>query len=348
MLMITLLHVLLQGGILGAAKAESVNYWTAWAIETLSYGAVDIYAMISGYVGYRAKYRYSNIVELWLRVLFYSAGITLYFHYRIEETVSPKLLLSFFPVSTKQYWYFSAYFILFLFIPILNSAINNLEKKQLRAVLAVSVPMLTLLPLVYSKDVSGIGTGYCTLWLAVMYAAGAYIGKYGAFPKVKKLAALAGFLLFSAAAFFSKMLIHYNKPKMFNFELKEGMLISYVSPFIVAASVCLLLLFRGLKIPDVFKYPIAFAAPLTFSVYLIHVHPLIWDKYMSKAFAAFASASAPVMVLKIFAAAAGIFVVCILIDYFRQVIFNLLNIKGRLLKFEEKHIKVFSQESKTE
>ena len=52
MMMVVLLHVLGQGGILDGSDPLTVKSETAWLLEIGAYSAVNIYAMISGYVGY--------------------------------------------------------------------------------------------------------------------------------------------------------------------------------------------------------------------------------------------------------------------------------------------------------
>ena len=116
MLMVVVLHVLGQGGILAGSVGSFVNYGTAWFLETAAYGAVNCYALISGYVGIRAKYRYSNIATLWLQVVFYTVGMTV-----VHALIAPSEVglgswaLSFIPVMGRSYWYFTYYFAFVVF-----------------------------------------------------------------------------------------------------------------------------------------------------------------------------------------------------------------------------------------
>ena len=71
MYMIVILHVLGQGGILDAVRRGTGQYSVAWFMEIASYCAVNCYALISGYVGVKTKFRMSNILYLWLQVVFY-------------------------------------------------------------------------------------------------------------------------------------------------------------------------------------------------------------------------------------------------------------------------------------
>ena len=58
MLMIVVLHVLKKGGILENAEVNSAHYYVAWVLEALCIGAVNCYALISGYVGVNSKIKY--------------------------------------------------------------------------------------------------------------------------------------------------------------------------------------------------------------------------------------------------------------------------------------------------
>ena len=191
MLMIVTLHVLKQGGILDAS--ESTNYWIAWFFEIAAFGAVDLYALISGYVGVYSKYKFSNLAVLWCRVAFYSVSITVICKFIIPDQVDKKMMLySLFPIFTDRYWYFTAYALLFLFIPILNEGLNRLSKQRLTAILLAVVAATSVFQpiakLLFDKgDVFVLKGGYTTWWLMIVYLIGGYIRKYGLFQKKKNI-----------------------------------------------------------------------------------------------------------------------------------------------------------------
>ena len=129
MMMVVLLHVLGQGGILDGSDPLTVKSETAWLLEIGAYSAVNIYAMISGYVGYGRKYKYSGLVYLYFQVLFYTVPTTIIFYIYRPELVNLKgkreLL---FPFAYNTYWYFTAYFCLAFFIPFLNMMLERLDR----------------------------------------------------------------------------------------------------------------------------------------------------------------------------------------------------------------------------
>ena len=76
MWMVVILHILNKGGVLAAAAPLSAGQGTARLLETAAYCAVNCYGLISGYVGVQRCFRYSGALALWLRVAFYTLGIT--------------------------------------------------------------------------------------------------------------------------------------------------------------------------------------------------------------------------------------------------------------------------------
>ena len=119
MFMVVTAHALGQGGILDVLDETGAFFArreAAWILEIAAYSSVNCYALISGYVGINARYRYSNLALLWLRVVFYTVGITLFFFLVVPGATGIKeLIQSFFPVTYGDYWYFTSYFALFYF-----------------------------------------------------------------------------------------------------------------------------------------------------------------------------------------------------------------------------------------
>lgn len=58
------------------ASVIQPNIIIAWYIAMLTFGAVNCYGLISGYVGVQSKFKVSNLMENWIRILFYSIIIT--------------------------------------------------------------------------------------------------------------------------------------------------------------------------------------------------------------------------------------------------------------------------------
>ncbi|MBQ8309736.1 MAG: acyltransferase [Clostridia bacterium] len=336
MLFVTVLHVLGQGGVLGAsAKLEDpLNNHVAWFLEIAAYCCVNCYALISGYVGVKSKFKYSNIVMLWLQVFFYTGIITLLFSHFYPEMVGEQQIWNMiFPAAKNQYWYFTAYFAMFFFIPFYNYAVNHMPQKQMRVMIIAAVILFSFLPSVFRTELFGakisntfyISSGYNMMWLSVLYVIGAYVSKYNSFSSIPKPAC---FLTYFVAVIATHL---------FKFCTDNGSVaVNYTSPTILIAGFALLIGFSRLKFPRSVRAVIKFMSPAAFGVYLVHVHPLIWEKFMKLRYYEFGSFDTWYMVVAVLVAALVIYLFCSCIDLVRHYLFKLLHLRQGLEWLEKK------------
>lgn len=327
MIMIVILHILGQGGILGAANVNSADYHLGWFFEIASYCAVNCYALISGYVGIGAKHKYKNIFSLYLQVAFYSVIITLLFFMFVPGKVSIlSLIKSPFVIAFPKYWYFTAYFCMFFFIPFLNFLVDNLSQKQLKTLLFTIIILFCVLQTFYVHEVFGTEEGYNAIWLSSLYLIGAYIKKYGMFKTVtKSYKFLLIYLACIVATYLSKVFLENITPLFLGDSYGETKLISYTSPTILLAAIALLMFFANLKITPRFAKVIGFFAPLSFSCYLIHTNPLVFA-YLSHLFVPYIKFPAVIMILLVIATAILIYLACAFIDWIRFWLFKLIRV----------------------
>ncbi len=128
MLMIICLHILGQGrehSVLHNTPVMSVNYIAEMFLETAAYGAVNIYALISGYVYINSRFKPNKIIFLWLEVIFYDIIMT-----ALGLLLKPELTgIDYFTTALKQ-WYIVSYSGMFFFIPFLNRMIHSLSRND--------------------------------------------------------------------------------------------------------------------------------------------------------------------------------------------------------------------------
>ncbi len=336
MFMIVNLHILYHGGILSSEKLYfgSTKFNIVWIIEIVSYVAVNCYALISGFVGVNSKNKYSNIILLWLRVAFYS--ILLYLlacKFGIIEYDYNTFITFCFPVLNSKYWYFTAYFVLFFFMPILNAGLQNLDYKQLRNTVILIIIVTCILPFIYAGDVFQFKKGYSFVWLLVLYIIGGFIGKYNLNIKFSKILMLLLFVLCVALEFGSLYLTNYMKLK--GVEKFKYSLVSYMSPTMLLSGIALVILFSKMELRFLRKI-ISFLSPLCFSVYLIHEHKVIRNKYIAGQFERFLDYPTKEMVISIAITVISIFCIGIFIDFFRECLFKILRLK-KLFSFIDKN-----------
>ncbi|NBJ91253.1 acyltransferase family protein [Parablautia muri] len=337
MFMVVVAHILGPGGVLAAAEPRSIQYEAAWFLEIAAYCSVNCYALISGYVGIYAKYKYQNIVMLWLRVVFYTLSITLLFSILIPDAVLLKdWIKAVFPITRGYYWYFTAYFALFFFIPILNMAISKMTKNQHRAVTITLISVFSFWPTLFHKDV--FGTSSNAWWLIILYIIGSYIRKYGLFQKSNALTMFLGYITVTALTWLSKFIIESQSLAFLNF-IDQNYLFNNTSITMLMSGVFLLITFERIHIGHTVTKIIQCFSPAAFSVYLIHANPFVWN-YLIKGRFSF-QAKLPVLlgILTTLLIAALIFISCSFIDLIRSGIFKALKLQKFIGAAEDRYCK---------
>lgn len=333
MLMIVVMHILGQGGILAgvAAAPGSAGYAGAYLLEAGAYMAINCYALISGYVGVEHPFRYARLFETQARVLFYTVFITAGFCIVMPELFGFTLVKNaLFPAMTGQYWYYTAYFGLMLFMPALQCMIAHLKREQFRNMIIGIVLLFSVLPMLFVSDIFQTAQGYSLWWLTALYLIGAYIKKFGC-PFLKKpLPALAVYALCVFATWGIRMAEAYGAG------IPLPNMLAYTSPAMLLAGVSLFVVFSGLRLPASVKKAVGLCAPLSFSVYLIHAHPLVWKYLFEGRFAAFADYPVYMLIPAVIGAAAAVYAVCTLIDAVRVWLFRMCRVRKGCKWMEER------------
>lgn len=269
-------------------------------------------------------------MQLWLQVIFYSLLITGIFYLINPQTFSLKgTIKSFFPVTTKLSWYISAYFGLYMLIPILNTAIQHISKKTFDIMLLGLFIFSSILSSFLLQDPLVLDSGYSTLWLCILYITGAYIHKYKLTARIRKRTAFGLFFLMVLITFLWKMAF-----TLLGFDTYKNVLISYTSPTMILSGIFLFIAFSKLEFAPRFQKLIRTFAPATLGVLIIHMHPLVWE-YLTKGFSiTFVKYNCIVMVLLVLASSAAIYLVCTLLDLLRIKLFQVLKIKDLCSRFE--------------
>ena len=330
MFMIVNLHVFWYGGILRSENLYflSAKYNIVWILEIICYVAVNCYALISGFVGIESKFKYSNIVLLWLRVVFYSISIYLVgCIFGIVDFNFNTLITFCFPAINSKYWYFTAYFCLFFFMPILNSALKNMDYKVLKNTIFMIIIVISVLPFIYAGDIFLTRNGSSFVWLMILYLIGGFIKKYNLHNKISNRSMMILVIFCIILELGSACLTGYLDLK--GFKDFKYTLISYTSPTMLLSGIALLIIFSKLKVKS-WRKIIAFLSPLCFSVYLIHEHEVISKRFIAGRSATFLNYPTFKMLLYIIITDIAIFVGCIFIDYFREKLFKKLELKKRL------------------
>lgn len=276
MMMVVVLHYLGKSGLLPELAGGTLDAkgYAAWLLESFCIVAVNVYMFISGYFLSTSSFKLSRLLQLWLQVWFYSVavggiaaaagvvrGVTVDTHYFLT------LLL---PVTMGHYWFMTAYVFLYLFMPLVGLAVQNMTKEQLRltmvSLLLVFCVSKSVMPVRLEMD----GQGYDCIWYICVFVAAAYMRRFG-FSFLKKKG--SGILLYVVGClliFGMTMALRQIWLRTGSLErmLKMGMEYNHVLTF--AAAVGLFAAFCTIRVGGRAAAIINRIAPYTLGVYLLH------------------------------------------------------------------------------
>lgn len=276
MMMVVVLHYLGKSGLLPELAGGTLDAtgYAAWLLESFCIVAVNVYMFISGYFLSTSSFKLSRLLQLWLQVWFYSVavggiaaaagvvrGVTVDTHY---------FLTLLFPVGMRHYWFMTAYVFLYLFMPLVGFAVQNMTKEQLRltmvSLLLVFCVSKSVMPVRLEMD----GQGYDCIWYLCVFVAAAYMRRFG-FSFLKKKG--SGILLYAAGC----LLIFGMTMALRQIWLRTGSLermlttaMAYNHVLTFAAAVGLFVAFCKISVGGRAAAVINRIAPYTLGVYLLH------------------------------------------------------------------------------
>lgn len=304
----------------------------AGILESLCICAVNVYVLITGYFMCEARYSIRRIVRLWLEIAFYTilipAALTI-LSVPVAGGEGPWQLIKYvLPISMEHYWFATAYFLLYLLIPILNQAVHALSRRQLKVVIILLLVVTSLLKSVSPIELATDDYGYGVLWFLVLYLIAAYIRQYDV-PRFDH-PGKAG-----ATYVISCVLIAVLHLGLHQYSLGTGALVYYAGvPFhynailTLTAAIGLFYLFKFVHIREgLIAKLIRNIAPYTFGVYLIHEHIDIrdrWIPWFNLVLGQTISDQPFLYLLQALLYGVLLYVICVIIDMIRSVLFSIL------------------------
>ena len=277
MTMVVAHHVLNAG-----VEVKVLSGDTAWGLKFLlqafhcfCYCAVDVFVMATGYIMCRHQFKYIRIFRLWRQVVGYSLALLVVAMLLGHCVGWRDVVHAIFPVTTNRYWFFTQYFALFFTIPFLNKLMDSLSRREIGILMATGLGLLSIAPLIAGQDIFVTKWGYCYLWFMFLYCAGAAISRLDLIARLRAsvaaLGLLAGVIVSALGAVGASFL-----PQVFGGGARVGDLAySYTSPSLVLEAVALFVIFGKINVkPLLWQKAIAFLAPGTFIVYVVHTNGL--------------------------------------------------------------------------
>jgi hypothetical protein len=332
---------------------QGINHFYRYKTELLMIHSYtdwhnDAFILISGIVGYKTN-KYSNLLYLWLQVAFYSVGIHKYAtEYKKGFHVRQDIEKQYYPLIFSQYWYFTIYFGTYLYLPLINKGIEYLTKFELRLVIMSSLGILILWRDYKNRnDMFNFHGGGSIPWFLLFYTIGGYIGKYkvnyNGFKRLILLFIYGSIYLIASHVYFKACIkkeydfIIFDKKIEIPFEIRKMLNESYDSSLKIIQSISVCLFFLNIPYNKYIGKVICFFGPLAFGIYLIHDNNIIRENFVRKLFIYESRNISCNYVLRIILTKAlKVSLICLLIDYLRHLLFNILRIKKILIFIETK------------
>ena len=345
MFFVVLLHSLGKGGIIYNTDINSIQYKVGWIMEIVAFCAVDIFALISGYVSYdknkEKKINYANYGILWLEIVFYGILITFLFDIlNITDVTLRDYTMALLPVSNNLYWYFTAYTGLFVIMPFINKAIVNTSEKDLKRLI-----MLLLLIFSFFESIVRVfnfNNGYSFIWLLILYIIGAIIKKceIGKYLKTRKI--IFGIVCLVIITYLYK--IYGFELTIFEITINKDWFVSYTSPTVLVMAILYIILFSRINFKDKYIKIIKFLAPSAFAIYILNNHRFIWYYVMDNIFINIINDSVIKIILYPLIFSFSFSIIAIYIDKVRDFIFKKMKIKYYLEKILYNYDKIHTSD----
>ena len=300
-------------------------------IHSISYSCIDLFALATGFLCVNSSCRYSRIVSLWVSTVFWGVTALLFTHFCLGYSIPWKIYFNaLFPIWRGQYWFFTAYFMLFFFIPCLNKSITNMTKLEFQHLLVV-IGVFICGYSIYSTDLFSMRRGYSFPWLCIVYIIGAYLRIY----PPRKLSSVVCFSIAALIAFITCFRQFVSAIIGFRIPGDRFCLISYVSPFTLAIAIMIFIGCINMMFSDKMSRFLKTVATTTFGVYLIHVQPFVWKNVWMAKFHSIEVGSVSGLFLIVFLFSVGTFVGLSLLEYCRLLMFSKIGIDKLICKIDD-------------
>ena len=291
-----------------------LNWVTMESIYILATVAVNCFVMISGFfLIEKTNLRWQGIVRIWVQTFFYCLvflGISLILK---KPITAREVIDSILPVHGQMYWFVDIYLGLMLIAPFLSRLALSLSQRQYLVLLALFFCMNFQ---VFYGDIYG---GYNTIvWFTFLFLVSGYIKLYGVptvFRQYRGAILLSVWVLFVLIALITNLM---NGPGAMKFVSS-----SYHGPiFILSLAVFVYFVYTPMEggLPN---WMVKHVAPFNFGVYLIHAHPVIHEKIWG---IIIPNAYTLPMAVHCLVCAMFIYIVCILIDMLRELLFRAVHL----------------------
>ena len=334
MVLIIMFHISYHGnwGNGGIYYPDCLNVNTFFLQCLIPFGkvGVNIFVLISGYFLINStKSTWPKIAKLWIQMLFYSVTISFIFFMFDEQTITMRELFRIFtPTISFVWWFASTFLFMFALSPFINKAILACDEKTHIKLIIGLVIIWSIIPssININLEVSNLG------WFITLYVIASYFKLYPhRFNKKTTTYFIIAIMAYLTIIMITYLvdITHYSSDFWFisnpiDHNHRQN------SILILVISCCLFLTFSKIQIKN--SKIINSIASTTFGIYLIHDHDYVRWKIYSDIFNCYDYTYSDLLIPYVFFMTATIFIICMMIDYLRQLLFEKSTILTKLSK----------------
>lgn len=327
MLMVVTLHYYGHGCLVGDQLVPgTTNWFLGNLLYPFSLVAVNCVVLLSGYFQCTSRFKLKRMVSTWVQVAIYSVGLYIAAKLLFGGFSVSALLKNALPVVTDQYWFVTAYLLMYMVSPFLNCMIRAMGKHLHFLCCCILLGIFSVAHnMAYIYDFGDVDGGYTFLWFCILYTVAAYIRLYVPVEGKHHKWGLLTYALCALGVGLARFVAHYVTTWLLGAPMLTSFFYSYNSILVVPASIGLFMAMRTVKVEGRGAKLVGFFAPLAFGVYLIHDHPAVRPSLWSF-LKPYDFAGSVWMIPYAVACATGIFLVCCMVEWLRQWIFRLCRI----------------------
>lgn len=251
-----------------AFHADAVQTMLNVELSAIAFVCVNCFVLISGYWG--IKWRLKSFCNLIFQILFWGfvcfvvASLLGSYQQGLAWFISHELL------SVTDRWFISAYLILYLVAPLLNSFVEQHSPRDLGKYLLLFYLFSTVWG--YLLRASDFNAGMSAISLIGIYLTGVYLRRTDL--KIFQLSAKTDFLIYMTIGF----VLTASTCLLMSMGISKNLL-GYLNPLVIVEAIYLFLFFKRLNIKS--NRIINFVAASAFAVYLFHTHACIYGIFTS-------------------------------------------------------------------
>ena len=315
MLIVVVLHETTYGLHMDEIAVLGPAWFLCVISRCFSFVAVNCFVLISGYFLSHSDFKVRRVAKLWLQVLEYSLGLCFVLKaFDLIPIGKREIIKSGLPLLTNSYWFFTAYFVMVMISPLMNTVIDRTSKKELQKIIVSMMTVFVIVPTInLFGDAFGARNGYHVIWFVFLYLVAGYMRKY----EVKLKKGLYLYACMAAVLVFLKVISTIS-----GFHIIYNLTLQYNSIIVFLGSVGLFGFMKDLKINEKFGMSCSKISGLIFAVYLIHEHPLVRNYFWNRMSLQSVVPNAGVFAMKMICIPIVLMIISVIVEFLRQTIFG--------------------------